>query len=254
MTLSMQDKIAIVTGASSGIGRAVAQRLAREGARVALVARDEKRLQQTAAEFGDRTRVVAADLRQRDQCQRVIDQTVAQFGRLDVVVNAAGLLRGGSIESTRPEDWQDHLQLNLEAVYHLLQFAVPHLKTTRGSVVNVSSVASVRAFSNLLAYCVSKAALDQLTRCVAIELAPAGVRVNAVNPGVVQTNLHRAGGMAEQTYADFLERSKTTHPLGRIGTADEIAEAVLFFASERSGWITGETLLIDGGRHLTCAR
>lgn len=250
----LQDKIAIVTGASSGIGRAVTQRFVGEGARVALVARDEQKLRLAAAEHGDRALVVAADLRLRDQCRRVVDDAVSRFGRLDVVVNAAGLLRAGSIESTRLEDWTDHLQLNLEAVYHLLQFAVPHLKQTRGSVVNVSSVASVRAFPNLLAYCVSKAALDQLTRCVAIELASTGVRVNAVNPGVVQTNLHRAGGMAEQTYADFLERSKTTHPLGRIGTADEIAEAVLFFASERSGWVTGETLLIDGGRHLTCSR
>jgi NAD(P)-dependent dehydrogenase (short-subunit alcohol dehydrogenase family) len=252
--MMLQDKVAIVTGASSGIGRAAAERFAAEGARVALVARGEGGLRQVADAIGAAALVLPADLRQRAQCERVVDVVAERCGRLDIVVNAAGALRGGSIESTRVEDWTDQLQLNLEAVYHLLQRAVPHLKKTRGSVVNVSSVASARVFPNLLAYCVSKAALDQLTRCVAIELAPAGVRVNAVNPGVVQTNLHRAGGMAEATYATFLEHSRTTHPLGRIGTAEEIAEAILFLASERSGWVTGETLLIDGGRHLTCAR
>ncbi|MFH1807564.1 MAG: glucose 1-dehydrogenase [Pseudomonadota bacterium] len=250
----LRDKVALVTGASSGIGRATAERFAAEGARVVLVARDEARLQQVAEAMGQAAVVVAADLRQRAHCERVVDTAATQCGRLDIVVNAAGMLRGGSIETTRPEDWTAQLQLNLEAVYHLLQCAVPHLKRTRGSVVNVSSVASARVFPNLLAYCVSKAALDQLTRCVAIELAPAGVRVNAVNPGVVVTNLHRAGGMDETAYAAFLEHSKTTHPMGRVGTAEEIAEAILTFASERSGWVTGETLMIDGGRHLTCAR
>ena len=120
--------------------------------------------------------------------------------------------------------------------------------------MNVSSVAGLRAFPGLVSYCVSKAAVDQLTRCAALDLAPRGVRVNAVNPGVVVTNLHRRGGMDESRYADFLERSKTTHPLGRPGTADEIADLIAFLVSPASGWITGETIAIDGGRHLTCLR
>ena len=106
----------------------------------------------------------------------------------------------------------------------------------------------------MLAYCVSKAGVDQFTRCIALELAPKGVRVNAVNPGVVVTNLHRAGGFDEQKYANFLEHSKTTHPMGRVGQADEVAELILFLASGRSGWTTGTTISIDGGRALTCAR
>jgi NAD(P)-dependent dehydrogenase (short-subunit alcohol dehydrogenase family) len=101
---------------------------------------------------------------------------------------------------------------------------------------------------------VSKAGVDQLTRCAALELAPNGVRVNAVNPGVVVTNLHRRSGMAEENYAAFLERSKETHPLGRPGSPEEVAELIVFLASAKSGWITGETISIDGGRHLTCAR
>jgi NAD(P)-dependent dehydrogenase (short-subunit alcohol dehydrogenase family) len=106
----------------------------------------------------------------------------------------------------------------------------------------------------VLAYCVSKSAVDQLTRCAAIEMAPLGVRVNAVNPGVTVTNLHRRSGMDEEKYSAFLERSKTTHPLGRPGQPDDIASLILFLASDRSSWMTGETIPIDGGRHLTCAR
>ena len=120
--------------------------------------------------------------------------------------------------------------------------------------VNVSSVAGTRSFPNVLAYCVSKAAIDQLTRCSALELAAKGVRVNAVNPGVVVTNIHKRGGMQEDDYDAFLEHSKETHPLGRVGTTQEVAELIYYLASERSSWITGATYEIDGGRALTCAR
>src|SRR5207248_3321688 len=143
--------------------------------------------------------------------------------------------------------------------------AMPSATTPRGmpsamtptampSVVNVSSVTGLRAFPGVLAYCVSKAGVDQLTRCAALDLAPQGVRVNAVNPGVVVSNLHRRSGMSEERYAEFLERSKQTHPLGRPGEVEEIAELIWFLASDRAAWITGETISIDGGRHLTCAR
>ncbi len=112
----------------------------------------------------------------------------------------------------------------------------------------------LRAFPGVLAYCVSKAGVDQLTRCAALELAPKGVRVNAVNPGVVVTEIHKRGGMGDEKYEDFLEHSKTTHPLGRVGSAEEVAELILFLASDRAAWITGATYSIDGGRAQTCAR
>jgi len=146
------------------------------------------------------------------------------------------------------------MNVNVRAVFQLMQMATPHLIKTKGNIVNVSSVTGLRSFPGVLAYCVSKAAVDQLTRCAALELAPQGVRVNAVNPGVVVTEIHKRGGMSEDAYERFLEHSKTTHPLGRVGDPKEIAELVFYLASERAAWITGATYQIDGGRALTCAR
>jgi NAD(P)-dependent dehydrogenase (short-subunit alcohol dehydrogenase family) len=183
-----------------------------------------------------------------------VDVCVSALGGLDVLVNAAGIIGSGSLETTSGESWSEMMAINLDSVFHLMQIALPHLKKSRGAIVNVSSVTGLRAFPGVLAYCVSKAGVDQLTRCVALETAPSGVRVNAVNPGVVVTNLHRRGGMDSESYAAFLERSRDTHPLGRPGEPGEIADAILYLASEDSGWVTGVTLSVDGGRQLTCAR
>jgi NAD(P)-dependent dehydrogenase (short-subunit alcohol dehydrogenase family) len=146
------------------------------------------------------------------------------------------------------------LNINLHAVFELMQKVLPSLIERRGNIVSVSSVTGLRSFPGVLAYCVSKAGLDQLTRCAALELAAKGVRVNAVNPGVVVTEIHKRGGMDQEQYEAFLEHSKETHPLGRVGQAREIAELIFYLASDRAAWITGATYSIDGGRALTCAR
>ncbi|MCU0727935.1 MAG: glucose 1-dehydrogenase [Planctomycetes bacterium] len=250
-------RVALVTGASSGIGRATAEKLSAEGAAVALVARREKELSEVAARIaarGGRAEVVAADLSLEAECDLAVRETVARFGGLDVLVNAAGIIGGGSIETTSPVDFDHMMNVNLRSLFLLTRAATPHLVAGKGAVVNVSSVTGTRAFPGLLAYCVSKAAVDQFTRCVALELAPKGVRVNAVNPGVVVTNLHRAGGMDEAAYAKFLERCRETHPLGRAGQPEEVADLILFLASPRAAWITGGCFPVDGGRAETCAR
>jgi len=171
-----------------------------------------------------------------------------------VVVNGAGIIASGSIGDTSDDAFDTMMDVNLRASFRLIRAATPALVARKGAVVNVSSVAGTRSFPNVLAYCVSKAAVDQLTRCAALDLASQGVRVNAVNPGVVVTNLHRRSGMDDARYAAFLEHSKTTHPLGRAGTPEEVAELIAFLVSPASAWITGETIAIDGGRHLTCLR
>ncbi len=251
----MKDKVAIITGASSGIGRATALLFAKKGAKVIAVGRNEKELNALRDEVQERElKVQLADVREITQVEKLVNDTAEAFGKIDVLVNAAGIIMNGSIENTTLDDWDKMMDVNLRSVFFMMQKCVPHLEKTKGNVVNVSSVAGVRAFPNVLAYCVSKAAIDQLTRCTALELAPKKIRVNAVNPGVVVTNLHKRGGMEDEKYKEFLENSKRTHPIGRVGEASEVAELIYYLASKKAAWITGATYSIDGGRAETCAR
>lgn len=251
--MMLEDRVAIVTGATSGIGAATARIFRQHGASVLAVGRDETALAALADPHG-RTITCAADVTAPDAPARIVEAALAAFGKIEIMVNSAGIIAMGTLERTSDEDWDRMLDVNLRAPFRLMRAAAPHLARRKGAIVNVSSVAALRVFPGLLSYCVSKAGLDQLTRCAAIEMAPQGVRVNAVDPGVVVTDLHLRSGMTRDTYDAFLERSRETHPIGRTGRPEEIAELILFLASERSGWITGETLAIDGGRHLTCAR
>jgi NAD(P)-dependent dehydrogenase (short-subunit alcohol dehydrogenase family) len=247
----------IVTGASSGIGRATALRFAREAASVLLVGREEGALADVAAAIdrdGGRGETLTADVTAADAPARIVEAALQRFGSLTTLVNAAGIIGSGTIENTTDEQWDAMLDINSRAPFRLMRAAVPALVASKGSIVNVSSVTGLRSFPGVLSYCVSKSAIDQLTRCAALELAAKGVRVNAVNPGVVISNLHRRGGMNEEKYSAFLEHSKSTHPIGRPGEPHEIAELIYFLASPAAAWITGETVSVDGGRHLTCAR
>ena len=251
------QRVVMVTGATSGIGRAVANRFASASDHVIAIGRDAKQLEQVAADASERGGHVTAiklDVTNDDDVRAWFDEAIGNAGRLDVLVNAAGHIVSGSIENTSLAAWDSMMNVNLRSVFHLMQLASPHLIKTKGNIVNISSVTGLRSFPGVLAYCVSKAGLDQLTRCAALELASKGVRVNAVNPGVVVTEIHKRGGMSEADYEKFLEHSKTTHPLGRVGSPSEIAELVFFLASESAAWITGATYQIDGGRALTCAR
>ena len=231
MSKLFDERVALVTGASSGIGRTTALRFAEEGAAVALLGRDRGALEETSAaveDLGASSVMVVADLNESAQCRAAVDEAVAFKGRLDVLVNVAGIIASGDLASTTEEGWAEMMRINLDCVFVLMQAALPYLQTTAGNIVNVSSVTGLRAFPGVLAYCVSKAGLDQLTRCAALELAESGVRVNAVNPGVVVSNLHRRSGMQENAYEEFLEHSKTTHPLGRVGQPKDIAEAIIY--------------------------
>jgi NAD(P)-dependent dehydrogenase (short-subunit alcohol dehydrogenase family) len=253
----MKQKIAVITGASSGIGRAAALLFAQNGLQVIAVGRNEGELgalRDEAKKSDGMVKVHLADVTETSQVDRLVSETVQNFGQIDVLVNSAGIIKTGSIEDTALADWDKMMNINLRSIFYIMQKCVPHLEKTKGNVVNVSSVTGLRAFPNVLSYCVSKAATDQLTRCSALELAPKGVRVNAVNPGVVVSNLHKRGGMSPEDYKKFIANAKNSHPLGRAGKPEEIADLIFFLASDKASWITGATYEIDGGRAQTCAR
>merc|ERR1711935_831528 len=223
---SLAGKVALVTGASSGIGAATAVHLSKLGAKLVIIGRNADRLEETFSkcEGSADTLIIKADIANEEDCKRII-------------------------ETTSLEQYDRVMNVNVRAVFNLTMLAVPHLEKTKGNIVNVSSVNGIRSFPGVLAYNISKAALDQMTRCVALELAPKKIRVNSVNPGVIVTDIHKRGGMDDAGYAAFLEHSKTTHALGRVGDVFEVAKAIAFLASEDASFSTGVSLPVDGGRH-----
>ncbi|XP_030562275.1 uncharacterized protein LOC115763721 [Drosophila novamexicana] len=255
---TFKDKVIIVTGASSGIGAAAAVHLASLGGLLVIVGRNEVKLKETAdnilAAGGVAALQLKADMDKEADVVRIVAATLAKHGRIDVLVNNAGILERGTIETTSLAQYDRVMNTNVRALYQLTMLATPELVKTKGSIVNVSSVNGIRSFPGVLAYNVSKAAVDQFTRCVALELASKGVRVNSVNPGVIVTEIHKRGGMDEATYQQFLEHSKTTHALGRAGNVEEVAKAIAFLASDAASFTTGVSLAVDGGRHVMCPR
>ncbi|XP_042228409.1 2-(R)-hydroxypropyl-CoM dehydrogenase-like [Homarus americanus] len=256
----LKEKVALITGATSGIGRACAIDLGKEGCFVALTGRNVAALEEVAKlclQAGapeDKVLQIEADLSKDEDCERVVSSAVSHFGRLDILVNSAGILAAGGIETISMETYDSQMNINTRSVFLLMKLALPHILQTKGNIVNISSVTGLRAFPGVIAYNMSKAAVDQLTRSVALEVASRGVRVNAVNPGVIVSEVHKRAGLSDEAYAKFLEHGKTTHAMGRFGEVEEVSRAVVFLASDNATFITGATLPIDGGRSIMCPR
>lgn len=255
---SFKDKVIIVTGASSGIGAATAVHLASLGGQLVIVGRNVDKLKETAdniiAAGGAPALQLQADMDKESDVEKIVSDTLKKFGKLNVLVNNAGIIELGSIENTSLGQYDRVMNTNVRSLYQLTALATPELIKTKGSIVNVSSVNGIRSFPGVLAYNISKAAVDQFTRCVALELAPKGVRVNSVNPGVIITELQKRGGLDDAAYSKFLERAKETHALGRAGEGKEVAAAIAFLASDEASFSTGVNLPVDGGRHAMCPR
>lgn len=248
----LRGKVVIITGASSGIGAGTALHLASLGCRLSLVARNKSALECVSQEClvagADEVLVLSHDVGVEEECQALVEKTAQHFGGIDVLVNNAGVLIRSDFASVTMAEVDLSMQVNLKSAVKLCQACLPYLEAGQGSIVNVSSIAGLRAYPGALAYKMSKAAMDQMTRCVALEVAPSGVRVNSVNPGVILTDIFTNSGMTEEEANTYMEASKRLHPLGRPGTVLEVAKAITFLASDDASFITGQTLAVDGGR------
>jgi len=259
---SLAGKIAIITGASSGIGWSTALLFRRLGASLLLTGRNGEKLKELVDQLSkesdssnSKIHTFVADLTREEDVKNIFEELHKKFNnKLDILVNNAGVLERGSILDTNLEQYDRVMNVNLRALYQLTMLAAPLLIKTKGNIVNISSVNGIRSFPGVLAYNISKAGVDQLTRCTALELAPHGVRVNSVNPGVTVTNLHLRAGLDETAYRAFIENCKNTHALGRAGTVDEVAHAIAFLTSDAASFITGASIPVDGGRHAMCPR
>lgn len=248
--MSFTGKVVLITGASSGIGADAARYLASLGAKVVIVARNQKKLNEVAEQIkksrSPAAYVIAADVTKDGQ--RIVDKTIRHFGKLDVLVNNVGIVIQSSVPNINLADFDRVFDTNVRSVIHLTQLCVPHLEKTKGNIVNVSSIAGFNPQPNLTTYCISKAALNQFSKCAAMDLAPKGIRVNAVNPGVIRTPIHATFLSSEAQADEFMKALAKTYPIGRIGEVSDTSAVIAFLADEKaSSFLTGLLLPVDGG-------
>lgn len=252
MDLGLAAKVVLISGGTSGIGLEAAAEFLQEGAAVMLMGRSEERGRAAAAKLRqmaepERVSFFAGDVCSEEDCRRAVAETILRFGRLDVLVNSAGIYREGALEELQEETLDDILAVNVKGVFHLTKAALPHLKRSRGNVVNVASDAGVHGNYFCAAYCASKGAVVLFTRALALETAAFGVRVNAIAPGDILTPLtEKQLGEGKKRESDLREMA-SVYPLGRIGTPEEAASLIVFLASARASFVTGAVYGVDGG-------
>lgn len=253
--MRLQNKIAIITGGTSGIGQATALRFAEEGADLVITGRRPtlgKTVEAECRNKGVRCVFVEADHLMAEDCQRVVDVALKEFGRIDILFNNAGIVTKGTAETTSDEVWQSTLDINVTAVWRMSKLVLPHMKQQgRGAIVNNGSDWSVVAGTNAFPYIMSKGAVGMMTKAMALDYARKGIRVNAVCPGDTFVDRWMEKGYFEDsdpvTLEEAIKESSAYIPMGRFGKPEEIANAVVFLASDEASFVTGHLLLVDGG-------
>jgi NAD(P)-dependent dehydrogenase (short-subunit alcohol dehydrogenase family) len=244
MTGLLADRVALITGAGSGIGEATAHAMAGAGARVITVDIDGATADRTAAAIGGSAVSFACDVTDRGRCDGLASDVRSRIGAISILVNNAGIIRRGTVmESDTRADWDATLAVNLDGPYNMVTAFLDQLRETKGSIINIGSIQSFVALPNSAAYTTSKGGVRLLTKALAIELSPLGIRVNAIGPGFTATPLNAMAREDAAYMANFANRI----PLGRIGTPEDIASPAVFLASDMARYITGVTLPVDGG-------
>jgi 3-oxoacyl-[acyl-carrier protein] reductase len=245
----LAGKVAVVTGASKGIGASIAESLAAEGASVVVNYANSKAAAEAVVkriqDQGGKALAVQADVSKHEEIQRLFAETKAAYGKLDVLVNNAGIYEFAPLESITAEHFHKHFNLNVLALLLATQEAVKLVGPEGGSIINISSIVGRRPVQNTAVYSATKAAVDAITAALAQELGPRKIRVNSLNPGMVETEGLHAAGLAE---SDFRKTLEAQTPLGRIAQPEDIARAAVFFATDDSGWVSGESLIVSGGQ------
>ncbi len=246
--MTFDNKAVLITGASRGIGRATAQAFLDGGARVAINGRTEASVAQAIAELGSHDRLATApgDVATAAGCEAVVGAALEALGGLDVLVNNAGVFERRPLAESDEAFWDSMIDINVKGTYFCSRAALPALEESGGAIVNLASIAGLEGYAGVTVYCASKGAIVNLTRAMAIELAPA-IRVNCVCPGVIDTDMARLGFSEDGAPRADLDDQAEYHPMKRVGTAEEVAKAILYLASPDAGFITGAALPIDGG-------
>ncbi|CAH0400911.1 unnamed protein product [Chilo suppressalis] len=248
--MEFEDKVVVITGASSGIGAACAVEFAKLSAKLSLIGRNKENLAKVSDQCqkinGLTALIVTADISVKDDVDRIVQETINYFGKIDILVNNAGMCVMAKTQNGI-EAFDRVMGINVRGTFLLTDKIIPYLIQSKGNIVNISSILSTKPISSMTAYCMSKAAIDMFTKCAALELGSKGVRVNSVNPGATRTNIFLSAGLSKEENEEIFQLYGTAAPLKKVTQAEDVANIVVFLASNKAKCVTGSRYIVDCG-------